>query len=112
MSPGIIMEEQSSSSGEAPKPAPRGRALWIVVAVLIVIVVVVLAAAVGGLFSPTAPATPQPRIGVLLSQTGALSQCGPGYTKAPKLGADQIYASRRVLRQPARMCLALDQTDS
>ena len=112
MSPGIIMEEQSSSSGEAPKPAPRGRALWIVVAVLIVIVVVVLAAAVGGLFSPTAPAKPQLRIGVLLSQTGALSQYGPGDTKVAKLAVDQINASGGVLGQPVLMFVEDDQTDS
>ena len=112
MSPGIIMEEQSSSSGEAPKPAPRGRALWIVVAVLIVIVVVVLAAAVGGLFSPTAPAKPQLRIGVLLSQTGALSQYGPGDTKGAKLAVDQINAAGGVLGQPVLMFVEDDQTDS
>src|SRR5213594_3784896 len=112
MSPGIIMEEQSSSSGEAPKPAPRGRALWIVVAVLIVIVVVVLAAAVGGLFSPTAPAKPQLRIGVLLSQTGALSQYGPGDTKGAKLAVDQINAAGGVLGQPIIMFVEDDQTDA
>src|SRR5205823_326437 len=112
MSPGIIMEEQSSSSGEAPKPAPRGRALWIVVAVLIVIVVVVLAAAVGGLFSPTAPAKPQLRIGVLLSQTGALSQYGPGDTKGAKLAMDQINAAGGVLGQPLLEFVEDDQTDS
>src|SRR5438552_3124742 len=112
MSPGIIMEEQSSSSGEAPKPAPRGRALWIVIAVLIVIVVVVLAAAVGGLFSPTAAPKPQLRIGILLSQTGDLSQYGPGDTKGAKLAMDQINAAGGVLGQPLLEFVEDDQTDS
>src|SRR5947199_10818127 len=99
MSPGIIMEEQSSSSGEAPKPAPRGRALWIVIAVLIVIVVVVLAAAVGGLFSPTAAPKPQLRIGILLSQTAALSQYVPGHTTDAKLAIGTLTGTRSTRRQ-------------
>src|SRR5205823_12622267 len=81
MSPGIIMEEPSSSSGEAPKPASRGKALWIVIAVLVVIVVVVLAAAVGGLFSPSGKA--QLRTGTLLSLTGGFALIGPGNTNSP-----------------------------
>src|SRR5205807_735283 len=51
MWPGVTMEEQSSSSGEAPKPAPKSKALWIVVAVIVVVVVVLAAAALGALFA-------------------------------------------------------------
>src|SRR5437773_390417 len=90
MSPGIIMEEPSSSSGEAPKPASRGKALWIVIAVLVVIVVVVLAAAVGGLFSPSGKAPL--RIGTLLSLTGGLALFGPGDTKGANLAVEVINA--------------------
>src|SRR6266480_3600819 len=96
MWPGVIMEEQSSSSAAAPTPAPKSKALWIVIAVLIVIVVVVMAAAIGGLFTPTAAAKPQLRIGVLLSQTGALSQYGPGDTKGAKLAIDQTDSTAAV----------------
>src|SRR6266566_5821090 len=112
MWPGVIMEEQSSSSAAAPTPAPKSKALWIVIAVLIVIVVVVMAAAIGGLFTPTAAAKPQLRIGVLLSQTGALSQYGPGDTKGAKLAIDQINTAGGVLGQPVLMFVEDDQTDS
>ncbi|HYY48580.1 MAG TPA: ABC transporter substrate-binding protein, partial [Thermoplasmata archaeon] len=73
--------------------------------------VVVLAAAVlGGLFSSVAP-KPQLRIGVLLSQTGALSQYGPGDTKGAKLAVDQINTAGGVLGQPVLLYVEDDQTD-
>src|SRR2546430_8953910 len=110
MSPGIIMEEPSSSSGEAPKPAPRGKALWIVIAVLVVIVVVVLAAAVGGLFSPSGKAPL--RIGTLLSLTGGLALFGPGDTKGANLAVEEINAAGGVLGQKIEIYNEDDQTDS
>jgi ABC-type branched-subunit amino acid transport system substrate-binding protein len=84
--------------------------LWIVVAVLIVVVVLVLAAALAGLFNPSTT-KPQLRIGVLLSQTGALSQYGPGDTKGAKLAVDQINLAGGVLGQPILMFVEDDQTD-
>src|SRR5947199_6161337 len=110
MSPGIIMEEPSSSSGEAPKPASRGKALWIVIAVLVVIVVVVLAAAVGGLFSPSGKAPL--RIGTLLSLTGGLALFGPGDTKGANLAVEEINAAGGVLGQKVEIYNEDDQTDS
>src|SRR2546425_10892009 len=87
MWPGVTMEEQSSSSGEAPKPAPKSKALWIVVAVIVVVVVVLAAAVLGGLFAPTKAHL---RIGTLLSLTGGLAPFGPGDTKGPKLWVKEI----------------------
>src|SRR2546428_3914889 len=78
MWPGVTMEEQSSSSGEAPKPAPKSKALWIVVAVIVVVVVVLAAAVLGGLFAPTKAHL---RIRTLLSLTCGPSFFGPGDTK-------------------------------
>ena len=101
--------EETAPSGA--KPAPRSRVYWIVIAVLIVIIVVVLAAAIGGLFTPAAAPKPQLRLGVLLSQTGALSQYGPGDTKGAKLAVDQINAAGGVLGQPIIMFVEDDQTD-
>src|SRR5438552_17632718 len=91
MSPGIIMEEPSSSSGEAPKPASRGKALWIVIAVLVVIVVVVLAAAVGGVVSPSGKAAW--RSGTLLSLTGGWALLGPGDRKGANLAVEALKAA-------------------
>src|SRR5436189_6448108 len=99
MSPGIIMEEPSSSSGEAPKPASRGKALWIVIAVLVVIGVVVLATAVGGLFSPSGKAPL--RTGTLLSLTGGLARVGPGETEGANLAVDEIKAAAGPVGQKA-----------
>jgi len=106
------MEEQASPPGPAPSAAPKGRAIWIVVAALVVVIVVVLAAAVYGLFSPTTPAKPSLKIGVLLSITGALSQYGPGDTKGAQLAAEQINAAGGVLGQPITIVTEDDQTDS
>jgi len=90
--------------------APKGKAIWIVVAVLVVVIVVVLAAAVYGLFSPTTPAKPALRIGVLLSITGDLSQYGPGDTKGAQLAQEQINAAGGVLGQPITLVTEDDQT--
>src|SRR2546421_6878414 len=86
MWPGVTMEEQSSSSGEAPKPAPKSKALWIVVAVIVVVVVVLAAAVLGGLFAPTKAHL---RIGTLLSLTGGLAPFGPGHTKRANLAGGE-----------------------
>jgi len=106
------MEEEQAPSGAAARPASRSKALWAVIAVLIVIIVVVVAAAFAGLFSPSAAPKPQLRIGVLLSQTGALSQYGPGDTKGAKLAVDQINLAGGVLGQPIIMFVEDDQTDA
>src|SRR2546428_2798714 len=87
MWPGVTMEEQSSSSGEAPKPAPKSKALWIVVAVIVVVVVVLAAAVLGGLFSPTKSHL---RIRTLLSLTGGFSIFGPGDPNGANPPPDEI----------------------
>src|SRR2546421_9962352 len=87
MWPGVTMEEQSSSSGEAPKPAPKSKALWIVVAVIVVVVVVLAAAVLGGLFAPTKAHL---RIGTLLSLTGGVALFGPGDTKGANLAGGEV----------------------
>src|SRR5438552_5888673 len=109
MWPGVTMEEQSSSSGEAPKPAPKSKALWIVVAVIVVVVVVLAAAALGGLFAPTKAHL---RIGTLLSLTGGLALFGPGDTKGANLAVEEINKAGGVLGQPIEIFNEDDQTDS
>ena len=103
------MEEQSSSSGEAPKPAPKSKALWIVVAVIVVVVVVLAAAVLGGLFAPTKAHL---RIGTLLSLTGGLALFGPGDTKGANLAVEEINKAGGVLGQPIEIFNEDDQTDS
>src|SRR5467141_4017598 len=109
MWPGVTMEEQSSSSGEAPKPAPKSKALWIVVAVIVVVVVVLAAAVLGGLFAPTKAHL---RIGTLLSLTGGLALFGPGDTKGANLAVEEINKAGGVLGQPIEIFNEDDQTDS
>src|SRR5437762_6449823 len=109
MWPGVTMEEQSSSSGEAPKPAPKSKALWIVVAVIVVVVVVLAAAALGGLFAPTKAHL---RIGTLLSLTGGLALFGPGDTKGANLAVEEINKAGGVLGQKIEIYNEDDQTDS
>jgi len=106
------MEEEKAPSGEMRQAGSGSKVLWAVIAVLVVIVIVVLAAAFAGLFSPAAAPKPQLRIGVLLSQTGALSQYGPGDTKGAKLAVDQINLAGGVLGQPIIMFVEDDQTDA
>ncbi len=106
------MEEEKAPSGEMRKAGSGSKVLWAVIAVLIVIVIVVLAAAFAGLFSPAAAPKPQLRLGVLLSQTGALSQYGPGDTKGAKLAVDQINLAGGVLGQPIILFVEDDQTDA
>src|SRR5438094_854272 len=108
MWPGVTMEEQSSSSGEAPKPAPKSKALWIVVAVIIVVVVVLAAAVLGGLFAPTKAHL---RIGTLLSLTGGLALFGPGDTKGANLAVEEINKAGGVLGQPIEIFNEDDQTN-
>src|SRR5467141_463081 len=107
MWPGVTMEEQSSSSGEAPKPAPKSKALWIVVAVIVVVVVVLAAAVLGGLFAPTKAHL---RIGTLLSLTGGLALFGPGDTKGANLAVEEINKAGGVLGQPLQIFNEDDQT--
>src|SRR5436853_1441546 len=109
MWPGVTMEEQSSSSGEAPKPAPKSKALWIVVAVIVVVVVVLAAAVLGGLFAPTKS---HRRIGTRLSLTGGLALFGPGDTKGANLAVEEINKAGGVLGQPIEIFNEDDQTDS
>ena len=101
------MEEQPSSSGEAPKPAPKSKALWIVIAVVVVVVVVLLAAVLGGLFGPSEERVL--KIGTVLSITGGLAAFGPNNQKGVKLALSEINAAGGVLGQPVQ---EFDQDDN
>src|SRR5437879_3487730 len=109
MCPRITMEEQPSSSGEAPKPAPKSKALWIVIAVVVVVVVVLLAAVLGGLFGPSEDRAL--KIGTVLSLTGTsgLEVFGPNNEKGVRLAVKEINAAGGVLGRPIELTSEDDQ---
>ena len=109
MSFGVIMEEQTAPSGEAPKPAPKSKALWIVIAVVVVVVVVLLAAVFGGLFGP--PEDRVLRIGTVLSLTGTsgLEVFGPNNERGVRLAVKEINTAGGVLGRPIELVTEDDQ---